>query len=51
MKIEELGNNRFKIEDKIIYAPNISVALDRYYAKIKNKPSKQSGYTKVYPRL
>ena len=47
IKIEELSNNRYMINDEtIIYAPNIETALTRYesnlnafldYEKIKNK--------------
>jgi len=30
MDIEEMGNNRYKINGEIIYAPNVEVAIRRY---------------------
>ena len=36
VKIIDLSNNRFNIQDEIIYAPNMNVALERYIEKYPN---------------
>jgi len=33
MEIEELGNNRYKINGEIIYAPNVEIAIKRFKEK------------------
>jgi len=41
-KIEELGNNKFMIEDEIVYAPNLNIAIERAKKAIIRMIEKQS---------
>jgi len=37
LDVEELGNNRYRINGELIYAPNIEIAIKRYEKKYGNE--------------